>query len=145
MTKVANDIIAQHIAMIENGNSPHGEMFSACHFLSFNSCYEEEGKLDTILKSLSDRAIRGHLGEIKAFTFPSDTAKAILLAKVSAIEAGEVSSPMDEISQAMDAWNKAGHSPDSFMRLLGAWLDEEIRNVLPKLKEHPFVDPHGSA
>ncbi len=145
MSKVANDIIAQHIEAIEGGSSPHGELFSALDFLWFNSCKGEQEKLDAILKNLNDRAIRSHLSEIKAFPFPSDSAREIVLSKVTVIEAGEVSSPTDEIHQAMGAWNELGLCTDSFMSPLGDWLDEEIRNVLPKLKEHPFVDPYGSA
>lgn len=145
MSKVANDIIQQHIAAIEKGKSPHGEMFSALHFLWFNSCSEEQKKLDAILKSLNDRGIRSHLSEIRAFPFPSVSAGEIILEKVRAIESEEVESVTDAISEAMGEWNEAGHCTDSFMSLVGLWLDEEIRKVLPKLKEHPFVDPHRSA
>jgi len=145
MSKVANDIVAQHIKAIEEGSSPHGEMFEALNFLWFNSCNEERRKLEAILKSLNDRAIVGHLSEIKAYPFPSDSAREIILTKVKAIEAKEVSSPTDEITKAVGAWKKIGHGTDSFMRLQGDWLDEEIRNVLSKLKEQPFVDPYGSA
>lgn len=145
MSKVANDIVAYHIAAIEEGSSPIGELSEALHILWFNSCHEERGMLEAIFKSLYDRAIMGHLSEIKEFPFPSDSAREIVLTKVRAIEAKEVSSPSDEITEVVGAWKKIGHGTDSFMRLLGDWLNEEVRKALPKLKEQPFVDPYGSA
>lgn len=145
MSKVANDIVLQLIADIETGRSPSGALLEALHFLWFNSCPEEQGKLEAILKSLNDRGIRSHLSEIKAFPFPSDSARKVVLETVSAIESEAVSSPSDAIAEAADAGKKFGLDPKAFMRPVMHWLDDEIRKVLPKLKEHPFVDPYGSA